>query len=756
MTGRKDGALAALLLVVLMLTGCAYPPGAGGGPITLRDGTLSATIDPATLHITMADDATGQAVTVSNAQPGLSAAAVQAVGGRALSWRVGEVAAHAEIVDGALAVRFSGPRHAEVTFPVLGRTAGGGEGGGLAENIWLLPIAEGHRVPDDDADWAAHLAHQSPTNTLEGLSVPFLGVMRGDAGPTAVWMLEDPLNNTLRYTGDGHTTPIGLRITHRFNPAMDDTRYGVRFRFGGDSAIGPALAYRGYLERSGRLVTLADKIADNPRVDRLRGALHAYVWDDGLISAHDLRHAKPIAAALVAASDSGPADSPQARVWSLLDDAGREAAAALVEEEWPSMYLKRELAAALSRVMAQHDDPAAMRGEVYRAFDGLLDPPSTWGDGVSIAMLNAMHQAGIEHALLLTGGLHTADQKPYVPAFADQLGYLFGPYDSYHSIHAPDTPEDDTWDTAQFDQHLWETGGIRNEDGSYSAGFKQRGRHLAPIAARPYVEARVNMILGQTPHSAWFVDCDAFGQLFDDYTPGRECSKLGGMVARLDRLDWLSGRHGLVVGSEGGSAYAANAIHFAHGITSPVIGWGDPQLTERDSEHYLGGWWPPTGPAVFFKQVPLAPGYGKVHFDPRYRLPLYQAVFHDCVVATHHWGYHSLKFSDQVQTVALIEQLYNVPPLVHLNRDAWREHGDAIARRMAFFAPIHRDAALLPLTSYRWLDDGGFVQQTTFGERFVITVNFGDAAFVVEGDTIEARSAVCLDRETDEMSRYSP
>src|SRR4029077_10868435 len=129
--------------------------------------------------------------------------------------------------------------------------------------------------------------------------------------------------------------------------------------------------------------------------------------------------------------------------------------------------------------------------------------------------------------------------------------------------------------------------------------------------------------------------------------------------ARCDRMKWMSSAHGIVVGSEGGTAIAAPAIHFAHGMLTPVIGWGDPDLTSRDSKYFLGGYWPPDGPAVFVKQVPLKPYYQKFFFDPRYRLPLYETVFHDSVIATHHWSAASLKFKDQVQTVALLESLYN-------------------------------------------------------------------------------------------------
>lgn len=753
-----------LLLLASLLAGCQRSV-AVTGPQTLRAGDLVAAIDPGTLHLSLTDTASGRHLVFSNPQAGLAPPYNQRMTTDAMSWSIDGIEISVQLTEHELRIVFESQQNKSIAFPVLGRTQSDHQ----PPRAWVLPIDEGHLIPDDDADWAGHLAHHSPTNTLEGLMVPFLGIL--DEHGTATWIIEDPINNTLAYVGDGTHTPIGLSVTHHFNPVMDDTRYRMRLRFTGASPIAPALAYREYLLQAGELRTLAQKIADNPRVDRLRGALHAYIWDEGLISAHDLRHAKPIAQALLTASADG-ANAVHAHLWQHLDEAGRTAVHALVEEEWASMYLKHELAAALNRVLANptlrierwpeaeniEADQIARLNAIYlqEAFPDHLAAPNTWGDGISIRLLDLMKQAGIQHAIILGSDPEPSVSKPHVSAYADELGYLFGPYDSYHSIHSPSAAPDNTWETAQFDQALWETGGIQNADGSYSTGFKGRGRHLSPLAARPYVESRIGSLLTRAPHSAWFVDCDAYGQLFDDYTPGRMCSKYDDMRERLDRMRWMSSEHQLVIGSEGGSAYAANAIHFAHGITTPVIGWGDPQLTQPDSDYFLGKWWPPYGPAVFVKQVPLAPNYEKFYYDPRFRLPLYQAVFHDCVVATHHWGYHSLKFSDQVQTTALTEQLYNTPPLVHLNLDLWKKHGEAITQRMAFFAPIHRESSLLPLTNFRWLDENKLIQQTTLGERYTLTANFSDTIYQGEGWTLAPRSAGCVDGLTGEVTQYTP
>ena len=245
---------------------------------------------------------------------------------------------------------------------------------------------------------------------------------------------------------------------------------------------------------------------------------------------------------------------------------------------------------------------------------------------------------------------------------------------------------------------LYETGGIVNADGTKNRGFKKKGYHLSPLAAQPYVEARVDGIVAQMPtdFNSWFIDCDAYGELFDDYSASHPATQVDDMNTRLARMAWIRDTH------QHGRRFRRRCclrsratLHFAHGMMVPVIGWGDPDMKEKTSPYYIGGYWPPEGPAIHIKQVPLKPNYLYHYFDPRFRLPLYQIVFHDSVVTTNHWGSGSLKFENAIETLALLELLYNVPPLYHLNMSEFSKHQAWIKRHYAFLfavASAHRRA----------------------------------------------------------------
>ena len=228
------------------------------------------------------------------------------------------------------------------------------------------------------------------------------------------------------------------------------------------------------------------------------------------------------------------------------------------------------------------------------------------------------------------------------------------------------------------------------------------------------------------------------------------------MKARLRRMAWIRDTYGLVIGSEGGSAYAASTIHFAHGMLTPVIGFGDPDLKNPQSPYFLGRYWPADAPAVFFKQVPLKPRYYRFYFDPRFRLPIYQTVFHDSVVATHHWSSPSLKFEDQIVEQALLELLYLVPPLYHLNHKEFTRQEARLKAHYVFFSPLHRETALLPLTDFSWLTPDRSIQRTLFGGKIEMVANFSRRPFSYRGIALPARSILAFRRDTGRSQIYTP
>lgn len=364
-----------------------------------------------------------------------------------------------------------------------------------------------------------------------------------------------------------------------------------------------------------------------------------------------------------------------------------------------------------------------------------------WGDGVSSEMLRQFADSGLDRLRLCLSSWTQADEAPGVAEAADKSGFLFGTYDSYHSIHDPSLRGTDaTWETAQFDKELYETGAIVDKEGNKLRGFNKKGYKLSPVAARPYVEKRVSEVMNRTPFNHWFIDCDAFGDVYDDYSPLHTISAGEDAAARISRLKWIVDTFQCVVGSEGGSAYAVPVIYIAEGIMTPVIGWGDPDLKDRKSKYFIGGYWPPTGPNIFLLPALLKDKYKYLYYAPQFRLPLYEIVFHDSVVATHHWTASSLKFKNVRSIVELTELLYMTPPLYHLNLAEFKKRKEFITQHYKFFSPIHRKLGFLQMTNFLYLNTERTLQMTEFADGSKMVANFTEEPLKYDKEVISGKT----------------
>ena len=721
------------------------------------------------------------AVPISSAQAGLGSVTDFTHEGNVYSWNLPErsFSVRVELENDSLTFEFtqdsSVSETQSLTWPIIENT----------EFIqgYILPFFEGSYVPKDDTTWQDFLSNRGPINTTAGLSMPFWGLDLGER--TLTYILTHPFNNQILFS-KADKTGLGMRVSHAFTPNWERKTYGVRISLGDASPVTPAKQYRSWLQQNGEFVSFAEKIKQTPEAEKLLGAAHVYLWDGKLLSQYDVTDWKAFAAKLSRGGNEWTAENVEARIFSRLNAEVKKAVRDIVQSDhspnyilrvvsraiskqlekrnfynsdaWAGISLTQETEELLSRKLSTLSTPELYRRNcllLYAAFPNMLRHPDEWGDGLSVKLLERFAKNGLDRLWLGVESWQVGFRHPAAVAMAKRLGYLVGPYDSYHSIHHPD--EENTWETAQFDLFLYESGAIVNADGTKNKGFKKKGYHLSPLVAQPYVENRVNGIVTQmsTDFNTWFIDCDAYGELFDDYSPSHPATQLDDMNARLARMAWIRDRHNMVVGSEGGAAYSAGTIHFAHGMMSPVIGWGDPDMKDKSSPYYIGGYWPPEAPAIHVKQVPLKSRYFYVYYDPRFRLPLYQIVFHDSVVTTNHWGSGSLKFINAIETSALLELLYNVPPLYHLNTARFSKHKAWIKRHYAFFSPLHRKIGGQAMTDFEWLTEDKRVQRTAFGDSVEMFANFGHDPYEYQGVRIPGRSVVARWIDTGEIKVFS-
>ncbi|MDF3199963.1 glycoside hydrolase [Pseudomonas sp. 1912-s] len=605
-------------------------------------------------------------------------------------------------------------------LPIL-RQPASAMGNGL---IW--PLAEGHYVPAGNAVWQKFLLEQGDVNTTQDLSLPLWGVDHGAF--TLNWLMTNPYNNRLHWQADGKG--LALSASHEFTTLHPATPMTLLLHLGESDLLAGAKRYRQWLVEQGRYEPLADKLRQTPEAEKLLGASHIYLWGNDLLGPGDVRDWPQLLKLLrsgkgLAAELNGLLDKESAQVRQ-------------VKQPYEQTVLLRGLNAAINQKARQNWQPStepdmtqlaegygALRRELAVAFAGALSAtPETWGNTLSVT--HALKGAGLKRLLVTQGeGWEGGLWHPEAVKTGVDAGYLMAPYDSYETaLSATENPD---WTTAHLGSKAWRECAIVLKGGEFKTGFQKSGHYTDPRCVRPLLEARIKAVQARSGFNAWFLDAYATSMLFDSYRTGASMTQAQNAEGNIDASRWISTVLKLPAGSEDGNAITAQGILFAHGMQTPVLGWGDKEMTQdKQSPYYVGAWYPPEQPAVFFKPVPLKAPFRTVYFDPTMRLPLYQSVFHGSVITTHHWLFDSLKLSNVRAENELTQLLYNVPPLYHLSAATMKQRLPVIQRQDEFFRPLHERLATQAMTDFRWLTADRQVQQTTFADGTRLVANFAE------------------------------
>ncbi|MCR8644813.1 glycoside hydrolase [Paenibacillus sp. N1-5-1-14] len=651
----------------------------------------------------------------------------------------------------------------------------------VSAESYTLPLWEGKKIPSQDPHWKAFLKDEALT-WIESFSMNFFALNKKDYA--LMYIVDNPFNNELEFDT---AQAISFKFNHKFPSINEQKSYGFKLFVTDNDPVQIAKLYRSYMKQKGEFVTLEDKVKDNPDIAKLFGAPHIYLWNDELLREDNIKWEllrtklnadtnKWISELLTKYSPDGAQE---------FNTVSKQA----MKQDYLDRYQKRVLLRAFNQLLKLEQlyqpqvftylSPTAKslvdlgvdklsEQKLYELNKELLksllsDAASDvieWGKSNSTAIVADMKKSGINRAWV---GLPNWANGLMNPAFVDAAnkeGYLIGPYDSYHSIQEK---EDKSWNTAYFkDASLYENATVSREDGTKVSGFLGRGRKLNPTLSMPSVKQRLDEIMkDDISFNSWFIDCDATGEIYDDYSPDHITTQSQDLKARLARMNYIAKDRGMVVGSEGGNDLASTVIAFAHGIETPVIKWGDEDMRKnKESEYFVGAYYSSTGgiPERYSKQVPIKDAYKPIYIDPTYSVPLFKLVYNDSVITTHHWEWDSLKIKGEVGNRMLQELLYNVPPMYHLDPENWEKNKAMITDYLKVWAPFHEQAVKKEMTGYQVLSKDGKVQIAMYGNDMSIIANFSDQDFDYKGETIKAKSALISSKDgktTFEVKKYN-
>lgn len=344
----------------------------------------------------------------------------------------------------------------------------------------------------------------------------------------------------------------------------------------------------------------------------------------------------------------------------------------------------------------------------------LLGASDIWGaEGVRFA--REAKAAGIDR-LLINGRWSPEAMQEMV-----DLGYLVGEYDNYVDIL--DAPEiKDRVHVPVAEQ------AIQRADGSLQLGwltwdkkrqYYKRCSALAAEMARRFVPP----LLKKYPFNARFCDVTPAEGLFECYHPAHPQTRTEDKHSKQALLRTVR-EMGLVTGGEHGRAWTVPVADYFEGMMSggfyswPAGHLRPPETREGISEAYLT--------------------YGLGYY---YRIPLWELVFHDCVVTTWYWGDSSgwlyalaPELSDRKD---LFNLLYGTIPLMWARPQrhggyGWKQNRERFLQTYRNTCKAHERTGFDEMLTHEFVTPDRAVQHTRFSSGVEVFVNFGEEPYRLE------------------------
>jgi hypothetical protein len=244
---------------------------------------------------------------------------------------------------------------------------------------------------------------------------------------------------------------------------------------------------------------------------------------------------------------------------------------------------------------------------------------------------------------------------------------------------------------------------------------------LCDKQALKYAHQRVPEDLKTYPYQCRFIDTTTASPWRECYNPDHPMTRSESRHWKMELLRFICEESKLVTGSETGHDAAVPYVHYFEGMLS--LG---PYRVPDAGRDMLKIW----------DEVPQQ--VAKFQVGHKYRLPLWELVYHDCVVSQWYWGDYNNKLPSLWDKRDLFNILYGTPPMFMSNREFWEKNKDRFVRSYKNTCPLARAVGYSEMTDHCFLTPDRNVQQTTFANGITVTANFGDKPYrLPDGKEIE-------------------
>jgi len=340
--------------------------------------------------------------------------------------------------------------------------------------------------------------------------------------------------------------------------------------------------------------------------------------------------------------------------------------------------------------------------------DRLIGAANIWNwDAGKLDLCREMKSAGMDHILWSNGG--NAGEIEAI----NKLGFLTSRYDIYQDVWpstAPDYLHKEGWpdDLVLLPGGDWMKGWAdiaTNPDGTkttYQGGVINSARGLAR-AKREIPEDLRNI-----PYTCRFLDTTTASPWREDYSPIHPLTRSQDRANKMALLGFCSGDMKLVTGSETGIDTAAPYVDYFEGMMSLSL-----YRLEDAGRNML----PPEE---------ATPDIVKFMVGPKYRIPLWELVYHDCVVSYWYWGDYNNKVPSVWRKRDLFNILYATPPMYMFDKSTWASDKNKFVHSYHDICPIVRKLGYDEMLSHAFLNADHTLQETRWKSGTRVVINLGN------------------------------
>jgi hypothetical protein len=349
----------------------------------------------------------------------------------------------------------------------------------------------------------------------------------------------------------------------------------------------------------------------------------------------------------------------------------------------------------------------------------LFGAPDVWGDA-SLQFARAAQAAGVEK-MIIHGRTSSNDM-----ATINALGYLTSEYDNYTDILQVEPGREPDAQHGQIpDDVVLKAEGQRMT--AWLTWDKKQYMKRCPALWVPTARLVVPKVLAQRPFLGRFIDVTTAEDLYECYDPKHPLTRSAKRDCGVALLSYVRSL-GLVTGGEHGRYWAVPYLDYIEGMQSGgFYSWPAGHLIRPKSKD----------------QQFASPWGGKYHSWDQYqqwglghawRVPLWELVFHDCIVSTWYWGDASDFLLEAAPEVTpkkdAFNVLYGTIPLLWANKQgSWVTARDTFLRTYRNTCKLHQAIAGTEMLSHEFLTPDRAVQRTRFSDGTTVVVNFGEKPF---------------------------